>query len=380
MSERQDIEVDGKAVSIIPYDAFEAANLFLATGRSEAEVLPRIGLNPEEWARLRAAYRAMPYGFGDTSRQIYFGRKDAEIVPLVFPPRWRVPEGAEIDLRSAWHIREAVRRNPFIGPFADCGWPYCFIAAHPEATMCCYTHDGETVFFDGKPLINRQGERLAVDAASFESTEGRWLRDRERVFGQGQFGSRPTFYWYPIDGVDRPSFQALNLRYARDANRAYYITNKTIRTKSPDAFEVLPKLRLNYRDCTCDVMHAESRFARDREAVYFYGARLRGAKPAAFRDLGHGYATDGEKVWFIDDAKKLIEGADAATFVVPGPGEPHVSGPVSGHAVSDRFRTYLYGDPVDPAASFEAWRPFFEARPDLRGWWWHEIAERERES
>lgn len=52
-----------------------------------------------------------------------------------------------------------------------------------------------------------------------------------------------------------------------------------------------------------------------------------------FRDLGHGYATDGTTVWFLDE-KKVIEGADAATFTVPGPGEPHVPG----------------------------------------GWWWHQLA------
>lgn len=376
MSERSDFAVTDGTVPLIPYDSFEAANLFLATGRTLDEVLPRIGLTAEEWMRLREAYRWFPYGFGDHQRRAYFqGLDDAAIAALVFPPRWRVAEGADADLRSSWHIREAVRRNPHIGTFADCGWPFHFIAAHPEATLCCYTHDGHTVFFDGKPLADRQGALLDIDAPSFESTAGRWLRDRDRVYGQGQYGAGPTSYWYAIEGVDRPSFQALNLRYARDKARGYYITDKTIRTKSPEAFEVLPMARLNYRDHTCDLMHDESRIARDREAVYFYGARLRGADPAAFRDLGHGYATDGTRVWFLE-RKKLIEGADAATFTVPGPGEPHVRGRSGGHGAADRHRPYVDEQPVEPRDWIEDWRPFFEARSDLSGWWWHGLAGR----
>lgn len=374
MTERSDHGVGDGTVPVIPYDTFEAASLFLATGRTREEVLPLIGLANGEWDRLRETYRRFPTALGESYRHAYFkGLDDAAICRLVLPPRWRLQEGDTADLRSTRHIREAVWRNPHVGPFAGSGWPCTFIAAHAEAVLCCYTHDGKTVYFDGKPLADRKGGRIVVDAPSFRAVAGRWLADRHHVYGQGQYGANQTFYWYVVEGADAATFEALNLRYARDGRQAYYITGKTIRTKSPETFEVVPELRLNYRDGTRDLLHDTSVIARDREAVYFYGTRLKNAIPDSFRDIGHGYATDGTSVWFLS-RKKLVENADAATFTVPGPGEPHVTGRHGGSCVTDQYRPYVEGEPCDPLQWIEDWRPFFEARPDLKGWWWHELA------
>lgn len=374
MVERSDYKAGAYTVPVIPYDTFEAANLFLATGRTLDEVLARIGLSVAEWERLREAYRWFPYAFGDHERRSYFdGLDDVEIYRLVLPPRWHLEEGEEPDLRSTWNIREAVRHNPHVGPFANCGWAYTFICAHAEATLCCYTHDGQTVYFDGKPLSGRKGALPGVDAVSFQAVGGRWLYDKHHVYGQGQYGASRTFYWYVVEEADAGTFEVLNLRYARDRKQAYYITGKTIRTKSPDAFEIVSEIRLNYRDGTRDTLHNASMIARDREAVYFYGVRLKNARPESFRVLGHGYATDGKTVWFLEQ-NKVITGADAASFTVPGPGEPYVRGRPGGHGVTDCYRPYVGAEPCDPGVWVEDWRPFFEARPDLDGWWWHKLA------
>ncbi|MEP7456275.1 DKNYY domain-containing protein [Phyllobacterium sp. SB3] len=228
------------------------------------------------------------------------------------------------------------------------------------------------MYFNGRPLTDRKGQPIAVEAESFAVVGGRWLRDGTRIYGQGEVGPKPTVYWYVVEGADLESFKALNLRYARDKNQAYYITSKTIRTKSPAAFEIVPELRLNYRDGTRESLHDVSVIARDREAVYFFGARLEGARPIGFRDLGHGYATDGEKIWFLEE-KMLVETADATTFTVPGPGEPHVQGRPSGHCVTDRYQPYVRGEPCDPKKYVDDWRPFFEARADIKDWWWHKL-------
>lgn len=378
MAERSDYQTGTRSVPVIPYDTFEAANLFLATGRSLQEVLPRIGLTEQEWAPLREAYRWFPYTYDDRARRAYFdGLDDAAICRLVLPPRWRLPDGAAPDgapaeLRATWHVREAVRRKPHIGPFADCGWPLTCVATHPEATLCCYTHDGAHVYFNGERLADKQGNPLDVDAGSFKAFGGRWLHDRHRVYGQGEYGAQRKTYWYEVEGADIATFEALNLRYARDRERAYYITGKTIRTKSPAAFEIVPQVSLNYRDHSCDFRRDGSILARDRESVYFYGARLKGARPATFRELGHDYATDGTDVWYLDE-KRIIDGADAATFTVHGPGDPPLRLRGNGPCATDRHRPYLRAEPCDPAASVEAWRPFFESRPELDDWWWHRL-------
>ncbi len=373
MAERSDYQAGARSIPVIPYDTFEAANLFLATGRSPREVLARIGLEAAEWERLRKAYRWFPYALGEDDRRAYFdGLDDAAIYRLVLPPRWRAPDDAAPQLRATWHIREAVRRNPHIGPFKDCGWPLTVIAAHPEATLCCYTHDGAHVYFNGERLADKQGNPLDVDAESFQAFGGRWLHDRHRVYGEGEYGAQRRTYWYEVEDADIATFEALNLRYARDRERAYYITGKTIRTKSPEAFEIVPQVNLNYRDNSCDFRRDGSILARDREFVYFYGARLKGARPATFRELGHDYATDGTDVWYLDE-KKRIDGADTATFTVHAPGDPPLRPRDAGPCATDRHRPYLRAAPCDPAASIEAWRPFFESRPALDDWWWHPL-------
>ncbi|MGB4810897.1 MAG: DKNYY domain-containing protein [Methylophilaceae bacterium] len=374
MTERTDYQTADGAVAVIPYDTFEAANMFLATGRSKEEVLPLIGLSNNEWEKLREAYRWFPTCSGKSDRERYFaGLHDDDIFRRILPPRWSIKPDDAPNLQSTLHISEAVRHNPHIGPFADCHWSATWIGAHPVATLLLgYTHDGSTVYFDGNPLTNREGEAILVDASSFEIIGGRWLRDKNNVYGQGEFGARPTLYWYVIEDADCETFEVLNLRYARDKNQAYYITRKTIRTKSTGAFEIVPELRLNYRDGTIDPLYDVSVIARDLEAVYFYGTRLKKAKPEMFQLFGHGYATDGTFVWFLEE-KKLIEGADAKTFTVPIPGEPHVAGRYGGHCVTDRYRPYDQGEPCDPQEWVEQWRPFFKARSDIHDWWWHKL-------
>ncbi|MCH5770595.1 DKNYY domain-containing protein, partial [Salmonella enterica] len=79
---------------------------------------------------------------------------------------------------------------------------------------------------------DKQGNPLDVDAESFQAFGGRWLHDRHRVYGEGEYGAQRRTYWYEVEDADIATFEALNLRYARDRERAYYITGKTIRTKS----------------------------------------------------------------------------------------------------------------------------------------------------
>ncbi len=80
MAERSDYQAGARSIPVIPYDTFEAANLFLATGRSPREVLARIGLEAAEWERLRKAYRWFPYALGEDDRRAYFdGLDDAAI-------------------------------------------------------------------------------------------------------------------------------------------------------------------------------------------------------------------------------------------------------------------------------------------------------------
>lgn len=91
MAKRFDYQAGENSIPAIPYDdTFEAANLFLATGRMEGEVLPLIGLSATERQRLREIYRWFPNGGFESQGRAYFtDLDDAGILRLVFLPRCR---------------------------------------------------------------------------------------------------------------------------------------------------------------------------------------------------------------------------------------------------------------------------------------------------
>lgn len=353
----------------LPYDLYAATELFLSTGRSEAEVLPRIGLTADRWHALAPAYFALLHGDDHFYQvQALWPEHDAiRLLDALIGPRWRFPEGAVSPSRAARAIRCTVLAAPHVGPFADAPWTAVHILNDPVATLRYYSHDGERVFFKGEPLRDRAGASLTLDAASFRHLGGRWYTDGSRFLGQGELrGSRDRWYWWTLEGADPESFRALNLRYAKDAAQAWYVTGKTIRTRSPAAFEIVPRLGFNWRTGEAKTNLDDSLVARDAERVYSYGVALRGADPARFRSLGQDYWTDDQRVW-TDDGKTPVEGADAASFLVPRPSDPLVDR--QGGDATDRDRPYDRGRPVPSLAAYESWSAFFLARDDRAEWW-----------
>lgn len=207
---------------------------------------------------------------------------------------------------------------------------------------------------------------------------GRWYTDCRSIFGQSELGgARARRYWWTLEGVDPGSFRALNLRYASDAERAWYVTGKTIRTHSPSAFAIVPDRRLDWVSRASEPILDRRLLARDSERVYSYGAAVRGADPTRFRALGQGHWTDDRGVWF-NDGKTPIVAADAASFLVPSLNDPPIGRGDAGDA-TDRHRPYLSGRPVPLAAAFESWSAFFLARSDAAAWWWAGCATRPTE-
>ena len=106
--------------------------------------------------------------------------------------------------------------------------------------------------------------------------------------------------------------------------------------------------------------------ARDNERIYSYGVVVRGADPTQFCALGRGYWTDDRGVW-VDDGKVPVVGADAASFLVPGPNDPRIDRDDAGDG-TDRNRPYRCGRPVPLAAAFDHWPlSSWHARTQPRG-------------
>ena len=357
----------------LPFDLYFAATFFIKTGQPEIEVLSRLDLSPTDWN-----FYATTYGYlSETTlaqvRRAFSAYDEAELISRLIGPRWSFPDPQPTLAEAAGGIRKAVLSAPFLGPFRTLGWTAEHIINDPVAHLLFYSRDAETVYFDGKPLTDRRGAPLHLNAAAFRSLGGRFYTDGERILGQGEIGSaRSKPFWWTLDSADPATFNALNQRYAKDAYRAWYITGKEIRTQSPEAFVIVPGLRLNYRAKQAEPLVQASHVARDRTKVYSYGTAIRNADPEYFRALGHNYWTDRRTVW-KDEGKSILKGADAPTFLVPGPLEPPILNN-HGAPATDRLQPWDLHGPVPVGDAIQVWRGFFEARPELTGWWWHKAA------
>ena len=234
-------------MDVLSYNLYVAADLFLNTGRSEADVLLRLGLTPARWKALSSAYFDLLHGGRHLSKvQALWPEHDpARLLAALVGPRWVTPPGETTPSATVRGIRGAVHAAPHLGPFADAPWRTVHIADDPVAWLRFYSHDGERVYVWGTPLADRTGAALDLDAPAFRHLGGRWFTDGRRIIGQGEVGSHPRRYWWTVEDADPGSFRALNLRYAKDAERAWYITGKAIRTLSPGAFAVVPDVNFD---------------------------------------------------------------------------------------------------------------------------------------
>ncbi len=362
-------ETAGKPLA---YDLYVAADLFLKTGRHEAEVLARLGLTRARWNALAKAYVYLPLDdrYMAGIQALWPDVAPGEVAAALIGPRWQYPDPQPGPSAAARGIRAAVLTKPQIGPFAGLDRTAVYIVAHPEGTLVFYSHDGTRVFFDGRALTDRDGTMLDLDAPAFRHLGGRWYTDGRRILGQGQKGqSGGPVFWWTLEGADAATFHALNLRYAKDASKVWYITGKLIRTGNPAAFAIVPSLKFDWRAGVIESIDDNSLTARDDHRVYSYGVPVRGADPVHFRSLGEGYWTDDRHVW-IDDGKLLMQ-ADAATFLVRTPRDPpvdHLAGDATDHATP-----YRDGRPVSPDSAYESWSAFFLARDDREAWWWARV-------
>ncbi|AYZ63598.1 hypothetical protein EGY31_10510 [Burkholderia multivorans] len=234
---------------------------------------------------------------------------------------------------------------------------------HPD-----YAIDGDTVIrrSHGQPLWTRDGKPLPIERPhAFRCIAGRWFTDGVHVIVQGQLGRAIVReYYYRIEDADLDTFEVLNQRYARDARQAYYITGKTIRTRSPHAFRPLVYETWN-RPGTGGVafeMREHEYVAVDDESIYVTGRRVAGSHGPSAVGFPGNYFADANRVYYYGRPKDI----DRASFVC-GPDEAGLM------RVTDRLGPIDNGErqTVQDARLVDDWRGFFTARPELQDYWWH---------
>ncbi|MBE9611017.1 DKNYY domain-containing protein [Chitinilyticum piscinae] len=226
---------------------------------------------------------------------------------------------------------------------------------------------------DGSPLPIQAPEHFHVLIPIEADGPLRWFSDGLCIYAQAQQGSAMAYeYYYAIPEADPASFTVLNQRYARDARHAYYITGKTIRTRSAESFITLPDKHPlldahgNVTELCDSYLNDSGMFATDGSAVYVCGSILKNANADRFRLLPCLYASDGERVFYRG---KPVD-ADAASFVAIlqdcGDGGPRLW-------ACDRDAPFAGGQrqlAADPQVQAQ-WNAFFACHPELTDYWWH---------
>lgn len=365
---------------MILYEHWLAADQFIQAGHPRGDVLALLNVSETQWSEFFKLFewlhisngwlrenRAIPeakalIGHEPTANV----ETDRELFLKIVGRQWQhLGEGAEFSMTRAINaIRTSIFSNPRIGPFQGVDWIAVYIGQHYRACALRFVHDGISVHCGAYPLWGKDRQALAdIAAESFRLVGERWMVDAHSAYAMAQTDGGWE-YFYRVKGADPTSFVEVNLRYAKDAHAAYYITGKTMRINKPPAFVIVPDYHhtiFSKGQLVEDVYH--SAIAKDDEHVYWAGGVLKLADPASFRHMPESkYYVDNMHVWF---QYKQVIGADPQTLMVRGSFD-----------ACDRNRAYCFGEVRTSVESYDSWTKVFEKHGELSGWWWH--AERQR--
>ena len=155
-----------------------------------------------------------------------------------------------------------------------------------------WLNDGKQVLYRGRPV-------RGADPKTFEALLGSFARDATCVFFNAQKLK-----------ADRATFRPISAYFGADVSQAFFATTP-IKDADPNTFHVLDSSLL-YASMGKFIGGG---YAADAESVWFASSsgikRIKKADPVSFLSLGNGYGSDGERVFFQENA---IEGADRITW------------------------------------------------------------------
>ncbi|WP_425254350.1 DKNYY domain-containing protein [Janthinobacterium sp. NFX145] len=220
-----------------------------------------------------------------------------------------------------------------------------------------------------KRLHQKDGTPLPIaHPDGFRMLAQRWGTDGESIIVQAQQGSSIAYeYFYRIDHADLATFTVLNERYAKDGQRAYYLTGKSMRYVGD--FQLLKCRQPEFDEAGRVVSAREFQheyIAVDDQFVYAAGTRVRGAHGPSFQHLGFDYYRDHQRAYYRNKPLHV----DVDSFVVAL--VHHAGADYSSRLVGDRNGP-LGSDGVLDKVMQQRWAPFFEAHPQLTDYWWHRL-------
>lgn len=157
-----------------------------------------------------------------------------------------------------------------------------------------YAKDTNHLYFC-KPLETPKESVLVIpcNRAGFTLLEYPFSKDDAKVFYENLV----------INGAGAASFTVLENGYSKD-NSAVYIETRRIAGADPASFEI-------FKDD--GQLTQDDYYSRDKVGIYWFDKKITCTALAAFKALGHGYATDGMNVFYKTN---IINNAEVQSFKV----------------------------------------------------------------
>lgn len=221
---------------------------------------------------------------------------------------------------------------------------------------------GGELFYLLLPLP-RQGDSSGCripEGREFRLLAERWGTDGVNLYLRLDKGNSSSGEWSTvtvIDGADMSSFQVLGEHYAKDARQVWRSCDgKPLGKVNAASFALLP-------DHDCGLPGG---LASDGRSVFYAGQGLKNTDSANFCHLGHGYFSDGQRHWWLGAERPTsLPDLDPASFRIAD-----LDGMTR---ATDRISPWdgKLRNTVFDAEMLEYWRPYFQAHPELRDYWWH---------
>lgn len=235
------------------------------------------------------------------------------------------------------------------------------VSAQPDATRLTnheeYLLIGGHLFYELLPLRRQDDGQLCTIAAEreFHLLSERWGSDGVDLYLRLDKGNSSRGQWSSmviIGDADPATFQVLGEHYAKDAKQVW-------RSRDGKSLGKIDAERFALLDA------ADDRLASDGRALFHAGQRLTHTDASHFRHLGQGYWSDGRKHWWLGAEKPhALPDLDPESFVVAELDD--------GAQATDKHSPWAGKERLGVDAETVAWwRPFFEAHPALRDYWWH---------
>ncbi len=229
------------------------------------------------------------------------------------------------------------------------------------------TRSEDHIVIDGVPIMNKKGERLLIDAATFRCLNHSFFKDNAAIYSLTLLTKKNSeqYFFSALPNTHLASFELISMLYAKDQNYFYYAGQATP-INEPN-LKMLPAYKYEGQDenfPNLNVTHTwMSEIAVGENYVYYRGKKQAVLDAKSFSAVNRVFYKDNANVYVLKGSKFVrLQGFDVDSFIALGVSD-----------ATDKFRpTQCYFGDKEPAFWFDYYEDEFKK---LRGkirdeYWW----------